>query len=916
LTKSWNDGPVARALARAAVPLMVTLAAFGVRVLRLDAQSLWLDETVSAYLTSLPLAELLLDRARNFHSPGYFLLLSTWVKLAGKSEFSLRYFSVLSAGLFAPLLYWASRLLFRSKSSATVAAILGAFSSVSMLYAQEVRMYSMLPNAYLLTLVCVLSMRTRNHARDWARLVAIEALCLYLHVFTVFILVVVNVLALVEWIARADRSAWGRRWITSQFVVALLFAPWLCYVLQWGGGVPANLVGSGAESGIDLFGYLRLTWGFVASGLVGIGHLREVTDWAQSLAVLLLMSVPIAVVLERRRRELLSLLVAFVVPLMAAFPVWAANPSSHPRYLLYVVAPLVVLAARMWTLMLRRRVSRVIAATGIAVYLANGASGFWLGSYDPRFAKLDMRNLAKEISQRSDVGDAVIMPPGDTTLWYYDPAPAELVHWTPGFGPDPDVDLADSLTQDLRGRGTVHLVQYRGLFDYDPRDVVPFLLENCGRLLDQFTVDEMDVQSYALEADCVLPGLDPTEFECGPLTVQGVYSQQEVGTGSAATVALRWGKAVESGSDFKVGIRIRDEDRQLAATDVPVLDEAGRPVSQWPVGKESVNYYVLSFPVGTPPLGYTLSTTIYNVDTGDIVACESGSGDWLPLGQIHLKSTLWMEPDPYGSWADVEWQAPLTGEVAPGLLLEGYTFRPVEPEPGDTLYVSLRWRALSDSLEQVAPLLELRTGGLSQSRVPGGLFDRFPTERWSAGDLLVETRELVTPATLRPLFLTLDVRGHVLEIVEVKLSPEGFIWEVPDGAVKTCARFGSVATLLGYDWSSDGVTMLYWRPAGNHERLQELRVFAHLVDADGNLLAQHDGPPGESNRREVGWLPGELVVDPHLLPHQGPADVGAHFKVGLYNPETMERLPAYDCSGARLGEDALVVEALGSSVGS
>jgi hypothetical protein len=82
---------------------------------------------------------------------------------------------------------------------------------------------------------------------------------------------------------------------------------------------------------------------------------------------------------------------------------------------------------------------------------------------------------------------------------------------------------------------------------------------------------------------------------------------------------------------------------------------------------------------------------------------------------------------------------------------------------------------------------------------------------------------------------------------------------------------------------------LYW------EVLQPLlpphHIFVHLDAADGQTLAQQDGPPATaSGPAPTGsWQPGEFLVTAHVLAvRPRPDDV---LRVGLYDPQTQVRLP-------------------------
>ena len=81
----------------------------------------------------------------------------------------------------------------------------------------------------------------------------------------------------------------------------------------------------------------------------------------------------------------------------------------------------------------------------------------------------------------------------------------------------------------------------------------------------------------------------------------------------------------------------------------------------------------------------------------------------------------------------------------------------------------------------------------------------------------------------------------------------------------------------------------------------EYKVFVHLVDEDGRLVAQHDALPG-GGESTMAWAIGHTVVDRHglLLPE----DLGSsalRLLVGLYDGATGERLTT------EYGADAILV---------
>lgn len=891
--------------------LAIVLLTFGLRLFRLDYQSLWVDEATSAYLTTLSPLQIVLNRADNMHPPAYFLALAGWMALAGRSEFSVRFFSIWSGLLLVPLLYHVGRLLFADARTGLLAALFAALNPAGVIYSQEARVYAMLPVAYLIVLGCVLGPKRLHDWRAWLLLAASELVCLYLHFFSILIVLAVNVLLLATGLWCARPRVW-LRWGTSQALVGLLYAPWLLVVWRWGANVPAHLSRREWQAaGPNLAEFARQFWAFIHSGLVGIERVDAMTRCLGILAGLTLLAVILSLLFDDRRKTLLGVVGLTILPLLGAYPVWVMRPLAHPRYLLFLLAPLSLVIARSLAVLSRQPVTWVVSAALALTVIATDLIGLRTAFFDTRFYRFDMRTLAAAVAERAEPGEAVIMPSADYSLWYYDPAPAEPVNLPGEIGVAGGQLRPQELEPLLTSRPGAFWVTYRDLRTADSRGQTPFLLETNGHLAERFSVDRMDVDHYELEQNWTLPQPTPIAARCEPLMLSGVYSQAVASADNAVTVALRWRLLQPVMTDHKVVVRLWwDEDRPLASADVLLLNELGHPTRFWQAGEEAINYYVLPLPMGTPPLTYTLSVAVYEASSGHILTWQAGE-EWLTLGSVRLLRSVGQTYDPYGSWSGADWRAPVVPQVADGLLLEAYTVRPAVLKPGDTLYVTLRWRATRDGMAHYAPGLALRQGAAVLAQDPGSLFERYPTERWAAGELLIETRQLPVPPTLDPLQLAVAVGERALPVGEVSVTHDALQWEVPAAAQPACARLGDVAELVGYDWEplpeqpDTWRLTLYWRALAGSPPAESYTVFTHLLSPEGVLLAQHDGLPGEGKRPTTTWLSGEIIADHHELLLSEPYAAPARLLVGMYNLATMECLPAYDCAGRRLPTDAI-----------
>ena len=128
--------------------LVILLLAFGLRVYRLDGQSLWYDEAVTAHVASQGISELTRWTADDIQPPLYYYAVAGWTRLAGQGEWALRFPSVCFSLLTVALLWSLARRLFGvgrpGQFAGLVAALLAAISPLYVYFAQEARMYAQL----------------------------------------------------------------------------------------------------------------------------------------------------------------------------------------------------------------------------------------------------------------------------------------------------------------------------------------------------------------------------------------------------------------------------------------------------------------------------------------------------------------------------------------------------------------------------------------------------------------------------------------------------------------------------------------------------------------------------------------------------------------------------------------------------
>jgi hypothetical protein len=120
--------------------------------------------------------------------------------------------------------------------------------------------------------------------------------------------------------------------------------------------------------------------------------------------------------------------------------------------------------------------------------------------------------------------------------------------------------------------------------------------------------------------------------------------------------------------------------------------------------------------------------------------------------------------------------------------------------------------------------------------------------------------------------------------------------------------------LLGYDVPKRELTSgevlplrLYWEADGPTD--ESYHVFAHAMGPDGRMYGQDDAVPQEGAMPTVHWQARDLVVDDYRIPISENAPPGEYtIALGMYDRETMQRLPVSDATGEALPENRILIE--------
>jgi 4-amino-4-deoxy-L-arabinose transferase-like glycosyltransferase len=260
------------------------------------------------------------------------------------------------------------------------------------------------------------------------------------------------------------------------------------------------------------------------------------------------------------------------------------------------------------------------------------------------------------------------------------------------------------------------------------------------------------------------------------------------------------------------------------------------------------------------------------------------------------------------------------------LALQNYSFSTLV-DPGLPLNIALEWLALAAppvDYEIALRLIEPESGATWLKQLLPLWPGVYPPTRWQAGEQVTTFLRLDIPPDLNvngSLDLYLDVvepeTGELLPLSQgssrlaaLTVQTRTRLFEPPPFSKLSNAQFGDDILLLGYDLDDRNgraggelYLTLYWQALAAPP--QNYTVFNHLVDGDGRMQGQFDGPPAGEAWLTTTWLPGEVIVDRRTIPINPDAGTAVvDLLVGLYLPADGVRLPVY-VAGNRQANDQL-----------
>ena len=390
-------------------------------------------------------------------------------------------------------------------------------------------------------------------------------------------------------------------------------------------------------------------------------------------------------------------------------------------------------------------------------------------------------------------------------------------------------------------------------------------------------------------------------------------SRETVDAGGTFDIDMAWTTLTPPAVDYQSDLWLVGADGliwSVKGTERPRVFEDAPPTRQWLPGEWAWDSREVRVLDGAPPGAYDIVLTLFDKATLQPVTLRDATGAAVGptavIGRIAVANPT--------APPDFTPQYPLSASAAPGLNLLGYNQDRATAVPGERVLLTLFWQCDAPAgCDRFTVRLEDGDGQTGQSWELPVVREGLAAADWPAHGRLRGQYQLQLPAALATgayRFVLGD--GVALEPIQVTAPERQFT--PPPLSLALNAPFASaggplIATLVGLAGPSPQPSParqggllpctpapllpcpipLLWRAEA--ETPTDYRVFVHLVDAAGNIVAQSDAAPAGWARPTTGWLPGEYVLDTHTLTLPATLPAGPlSLRVGLYDPDTGQRL--------------------------
>ncbi len=895
--------------------IALCLAAYGLRAWNLGRLELSFDEVATVYVarrTPLEVVRYTMSAIRE-HPPLYYVGMSLWFRVAGQTEFAIRYPSAL-IGLL--LVAWGVRQGHKwlGLTGGWLNGALLALLPLSLWAGRTGRMYSLVMLVALLTLAAWWRWVERPTWRQWGIFMALSLAGALTHYLLALLWAVEGSLLLL-----APRKTRDIRWTwlatTGAIGGAVMGLVWVSP------GMRATLLSILGRFPLHQIRWMQLKNLITELYLYWLDPARFPLVLAGMALTLLGWSC-----LWRKDRASGALLAAWgVLPIviMNFVPL-----DLNARYLIMAIPAITlglaaaIILTRPWPLQL-----------GLAGLILVGCPLNWEQVYHPLEGTFAAQT--RFITAAACPGDAVVMNgPWPNLLFEYYPAPGAVQRYAipqqapPGFDASVDIPRLEAIAAEHPRLW----VYYAAIRSADPQYAVSrWLAEHT------YAVHHFESMLLYLPADVPMTPVLADVAYGDPLALrQAAVDRQTVAVGEALRVQLTWDRralvtepalilalrdasgAIWLSQDFRMG--------PVHQPDDPALPETWADLrGLWIAPGVAPGEYQLALRVEAQGIAHptadrwlplaTITVTRAATTCAPALEATAPNASDVHVTFGHQMALIGLEP-----WSDKAMQGYETG-----LRLWWQTQTPPGNARLAVRLVGPRTLDLGDFAPgpDFYPASDWQTGDIIRQEINFTLPDDLPPGRyhvqaqWMAEDGVVQEvtgdRQILTSGE-RWRGARVSLRGDWADVYVLQVEARDRNYSPPLFRQRMDVRFGDVLRLRGYRLSRSALRAgesaeltIYWQATERPTRIYA--AFNHLRTADNQVLWGQDSWPQGGLYTTNHWLKGEVVAESYTLTVPADTPPGEYpLYVGLYTPDDGLRLPAAHPNGERYLNDEVILQ--------
>ena len=290
--------------------------------------------------------------------------------------------------------------------------------------------------------------------------------------------------------------------------------------------------------------------------------------------------------------------------------------------------------------------------------------------------------------------------------------------------------------------------------------------------------------------------------------------------------------------------------------------------------------------------------------------------EWIVIEPTYEDETLVVYLTTPQAGRDFHIEQPLTDELA--LMSAGSSGA---AKQGEWLTIDTAWASAQPIEDDLTVCLDLiQPTSDSKERYCQPLSEAQPTSSWQSNEIVHSSYQVQINPFFAPgeyqIFLHLfngeqqiTTQPRLVGDLSVSQIERQFSPSSPEAV--TAVTWDEQIVLSGYDYEGEATSdqlavTLHWT---TKQRLENsYKMFLHLLDEDGNLVSQIDYVPQNWTYPTNWWEAGEYVVDTAVLPLESIGSGTYQLQIGIYDPESGERLLASSDNAGDLVDVVVLTE--------